>query len=93
MSYNLEGKVANQYPSYRFDGDNLCETCKKLIPAPYPTILDVDKKSYLVNSYLGTQYYIYEAKSGNAVVYCSKWCLKKHNHRFTNIKSKEIKYG
>lgn len=81
MSYNLEGKIANQIPNIKFDNSLSCEKCKKIIDKPVTSALYVGKYKFNTYSYIGTDQYIYETKSGRSVVYCSKYCMKRHNHR------------
>lgn len=83
MSYNLEGKLANQLPSkLRLNGSVTCEKCGKVFNRPDPMIISAGNSVYDVQSYLGTERFIYETKSGHSVVYCSDYCKRKHNHRF-----------
>ena len=83
MSYNFEGKVVNQKYSLKIDGNILCGCCRKQIENPTNGILVIWGNDYIAESYIHTPYYIYETKSGIAVVYCSDKCRRKHNHRFT----------
>jgi hypothetical protein len=86
MSYNIDGKLANQTPFIKMSGKVNCAKCNKLIPAPRYSVLlkhiDGVKFEYIIRDYIGQEYFIYESKSGTAVVYCSEYCKKKHNHRF-----------
>ncbi len=83
MSYNLEGKVANQYPSkLRLNGKVTCEKCEKVFDSPVAVALNIGTSSYCVFNFIGTERFIYETKSGSSVVYCSDYCKRKHNHRF-----------
>lgn len=87
MSYNIDGKIANQLPNLKFTNSIYkvtCAKCSKLLPAPQMgTLAEVGGKSiFEIQSYIGTEYFIYESKSGKAVVYCSEYCRNKHNHRF-----------
>lgn len=78
----IEGKIANQSPMYKNTGKSLCSKCNKLMDYPDTKVLGSNKKVYLVRSYLDSPFYIYETRKGQAVVYCSKYCRDKHNHRF-----------
>jgi hypothetical protein len=84
MSYNIDGKLANQKPKFKnfTSAKCTCEKCSKILEAPKIINILVDKISYSVRSYIGESKYIYETKSGVAVTYCSKYCRDKHNHRF-----------
>ena len=85
MSYSFDGKVANQaakevnYTTAKCH----CSKCDKIIEAPKKKHVSIEDKVFLLQSYLGTENFIYETKSGSAVTYCSKYCRDKHNHRFT----------
>lgn len=85
MSYVLDGKIANQDPIIRISGTINCGKCSKLIPLPQRVIIDSKhtKQVFECASYIGTEHFIYETKSGTAVVYCSEYCRNKHNHRFS----------
>jgi hypothetical protein len=80
MSYNFDGKIANQRPQ------NIpkCSKCGTELSQPdNGTFAETSGPSiYEAYSYLKTSFYIYETKSGRAVVYCSEYCRNKHNHRF-----------
>jgi hypothetical protein len=86
MSYNFDGKVANQSPRFRFNSGNpkpTCEKCQKVIDAPEGATLKLSPDTvYIVRHYLQKPQFIYETKSGYAVIYCSEYCRNKHNHRF-----------
>lgn len=86
MSYNIEGKLANQRPNL-VGGfghkSSCCSKCGKNIKKPEQIFLKMKEKVILLQSYIGTEMYIYETKSGKSVVYCSRFCRNKHNHRFT----------
>lgn len=81
MSYNFDGKIVNQRPQ------NLtkCGKCQKTIPYPdNGTFAQTSGPSiFEAFSYIGTSNFIYETKSGRAVVYCSEYCRDRHNHRFS----------
>lgn len=79
----IEGKLSNQSTKQNMSGKALCGKCSRMIPRPSVTYLSVDGSSYSIYSYLGTDRYLYESKSGQSIVYCSKYCRNKHNHRFT----------
>ena len=81
----IEGKLANRaWTTPR------CEKCKKDIPKPEAIVIGNRMKNaehvYVCQSYLGTDYFIYETTGGLAACYCSEYCAKKHNHRFKNGK-------
>jgi hypothetical protein len=74
-----------------------CAKCNRLISNPVQTTISPSKPYYnlidgklefkrqcnqIAYSYMTTTYYIYESKSGWSVIYCSKKCRDKHNHRF-----------
>ena len=84
MSYSIDGKIANQETHIRLSGKIPCSKCNKLLPVPNKAVIKSDATSQVFNcsSYIGTSYFIYESKSGTAVVYCSQYCRDKHNHRF-----------
>jgi hypothetical protein len=84
MSYNIDGKVANQSTVLRLSGKVNCGKCCKIMKAPELAVISssVTKQVFNCASYIGTKYFIYETKSGIAVVYCSEYCRNKHNHRF-----------
>lgn len=87
MSYSFEGKIANQYPKTKaLSGVHTCSKCNKIIPKPKLLKINIEKRAFIVHSYLEDPYYIYESNSGNAVIYCSRYCVRKHNHRFNNVK-------
>lgn len=85
MSYNFDGKLVNQSPKIKnyTSAKSSCAKCSKLIDAPDISVLTVNNKTYTVRDYLNSEYFIYETKSGTAVVYCSRYCRNKHNHRFS----------
>ena len=85
MSYSFDGKIANQYPKRKTNesGKVLCEKCGKEINPPKLEIPFMNNRAFYVYHYLNTDYYIYEAKGKHSVVYCSEYCKKKHNHRFS----------
>ena len=84
MSYSIDGKIANQETHLRLSGKIPCSKCNKLLPMPNKAVIKSDATSQVFNcsSYIGSKYFIYESKSGTAVVYCSEYCRDKHNHRF-----------
>lgn len=83
MSYSFDGKVSNQrfIPNER--GNAVCAKCNTVIPSPTKTRIPLNKKFFLIESYINTPFYIYESKSGKSVCYCSSHCKKAHNHRFS----------
>jgi hypothetical protein len=83
----IEGKIANQAPNRRLNSgypQPVCGKCRKLVENPSTaTLANITGTSiFTIYSYLETPNWIYESKSGSAVVYCSKYCRNKHNHRF-----------
>jgi hypothetical protein len=84
MSYTLDGKIANQTPEIKLSGVVTCAKCCTRFDPPEKVIITEKslKQEFSCASYIGTEHYIYEAKRGIAVVYCSKYCRNKHNHRF-----------
>ena len=40
------------------------------------------KTAIMVFHYVNSNYYIHETKKGYAVMYCSSYCRRKHNHRY-----------
>jgi len=82
MSKKLEGKVSNQFPNPKM-GKCLCAKCSKIIDMPVCSHLQTDEKQfYTIFHYLNHPYYVYETNRGRAVVYCSDYCRREHNHRF-----------
>jgi hypothetical protein len=84
MSCGIDGKLANQSTIFRLSGKVTCGKCCKSIKAPELAVVDNPSTKQVFNcaSYIGTESFIYESKSGIAVVYCSEYCRNKHNHRF-----------
>lgn len=82
MSYSFDGKIANQSPNFRLTGRTSCAKCNSKLDLPEVFNLETKVDNYKVYSYLQTSSFIYETKSGTAVVYCSEYCRNKHNHRF-----------
>jgi hypothetical protein len=84
MSYNFDGKIANQCPTITnyTSAKARCEKCSKVIDAPLRSFIEIGDKEYLTFSYMDTPHSIYETKGGIAVTYCSDYCKRKHNHRF-----------
>lgn len=82
MSYNMEGKIANQNTWVKLNGSALCGKCRRCVNRPEFTELKIEEKTFTMYHYIGTKNFIYETKRGIAVVYCSDYCRKKHNHRF-----------
>lgn len=85
MSYNFDGKIANQAPRFTnyTSAKCHCAKCNKIIDTPKVIDLKLEERLFTVRSYIGAKFYIYETKSGTAVTYCSQYCRDKHNHRFT----------
>lgn len=84
MSYTLDGKVANQTPEIKLSGTTRCAKCCKTISSPerVEVVSNSTNQVFVCASYIGKEHFIYESKSGTAVVYCSEYCRNKHNHRF-----------
>jgi hypothetical protein len=78
----IEGKLANQIPRCKFN--TKCEKCNKILSFPKIDHIVGESNTYYVYNYLDTSNFIYETSSGSSVVYCSKYCRNKHNHRFKN---------
>jgi len=83
----FEGKLANRiWPNVSIGGKPKCGKCRKVLPKTEDIVIgNKSKKStmaFVCQSYLGTDYYVYETRSGGSICYCSKYCAKKHNHRF-----------
>jgi hypothetical protein len=81
VSYNLDGKLSNQYVRSDLRKPK-CSKCNKTIDTPAHTTMEANNKLFSIRHYIGTPHYIYETKSGHSAVYCSDYCRKKHNHRF-----------
>ena len=84
----IEGKLANRvWPVHH---KPKCARCKKQTPQPETIVIGNRHKDpehvFVCQSYLGTEYFIYETTGGECVCYCSEYCAKKHNHRFKNGK-------
>lgn len=84
MSYPFDGKIANQcYKIKNLTSDKTyCEKCDKTVEAPHRAFIQPNYNTFQAFNYLDTPHYIYETKAGVAVVYCSKYCRDRHNHRF-----------
>tara|TARA_R100000951_G_scaffold116766_1_gene130589 strand:+ start:25723 stop:25989 length:267 start_codon:yes stop_codon:yes gene_type:complete len=83
----IEGKLANRsWANTGKGGFSKCEKCKKQLPAPELIVIGNKANKPTIHlgcqSYIGTEYFIYETVGGDSVCYCSKYCAKKHNHRF-----------
>ena len=89
MSYVFDGKVANQNVRITTGGKVRCEKCRKLLDPPdLLTLGSRDSLSaWVTYSYLQRSSFIYESLRGTAVVYCSRYCRDKHNHRFFKSKT------
>jgi hypothetical protein len=85
MSYVIDGKIANQTPDVKLSGIVRCGKCCKNVPAPdmVRIVGSETDQVFICASYIGKSPYIYETRVGIAVVYCSKYCRDKHNHRFS----------
>lgn len=77
----FDGKIVNRI-AY---GKKRCGKCRKIIPEPEQISVNNKLNKPTMNftgySYLGTPFFIYETKR-DYIAYCSKYCAKKHNHRF-----------
>ncbi len=83
MSYNIDGKIVNQPIRRRLDGMVLCSCCSRSIKAPSRVVMPISAKTaIMVFHYVNSNYYIHETKKGYAVMYCSSYCRRKHNHRY-----------
>lgn len=88
---NYGNKIANQTPRFRFNSGDpkpTCSCCNKLMNNPTrQCIFTIDnfnqKHTLIVYHYVNTPHFILETKSGRAAVYCSEYCMKKHNAKFT----------
>jgi hypothetical protein len=85
----MDGKVANQRPRGRWvlncvPVEVTCENCNKRFGPPVSTsVKGVNyAQEFAAFSYLGSDKFIYDTKSGRSVCYCSDFCRKSHNHRF-----------
>ena len=79
----IDGKIANRtLTRTNDDGFLVCGKCSVEIEKPCEVVIGSFKSYYCCLSYLGTERFVYEANSGYAVCYCSKYCAQKHNHRF-----------
>lgn len=81
---SVEGKVANRTAIKRqkLSNKTTCERCQKEIDVPTDVTTTANGVTLYLKSYVGTENFVYESRSGNAVCYCSAYCAKKHNHRF-----------
>jgi hypothetical protein len=84
MSYNFDGKIANQCPKLTnyTSAKTHCSKCNKILEVPRVSGVSIGDRLFLVRDYLECSSFIYETKSGTAAVYCSEYCRDKHNHRF-----------
>jgi len=86
MSYSFDGKVSNQAPAANMSGKALCAKCSKQLVKPLTANFTTKNQSeeicWEVHHYLQQAQFIYETRKGVAVVYCSRYCRDKHNHRF-----------
>jgi hypothetical protein len=95
---NTEGKITNQTPRFRFNSGDpkpTCSKCNTLIERPTTQTLFIkdnfnQKHNFAIYHYVKRPHFIYESKSGCAVVYCSEYCRNKHNHRFNSVKKMKI---
>lgn len=83
MSYNIEGKVANQHPRGGVLSKVRCGKCNKTVYQPSIARIKIENSSYNIYHYVKQDYFIYETKSGRSIVYCSEYCRNKHNHRYS----------
>lgn len=84
MSYSFEGKIVNQCPKVKNlnKAFTVCERCNKLVAFPQKEFTPIDGKTMFTYHYIMRGPFIYETKGKYSVVYCSKYCRNKHNHRF-----------
>lgn len=88
---DYENKIANQTPSFRFNSGDpkpICSCCNRLIDRPIKQLIftnDSKRQTHrlICFHYVNTPHFILETKSGRAAVYCSEYCMKKHNAKFT----------
>lgn len=88
---NYEDKIANQTPRYRFNSGDpkpTCSRCNRLVDRPTQQNVFItdnlhQKHTLIVFHYINKPQFILETKSGRAAIYCSKYCMKKHNAKFT----------
>lgn len=86
-----ENKIVNQPVRFRFNSGNplpTCSRCNSLMERPTSqSIFTIDsrgKKHTLVcYHYINRPYFLVPSKSGYASVYCSGYCMMKHNAKFT----------
>lgn len=85
MSYSFDGKLSNQKPrsTNLASAKTTCSKCCRLIDFPKRNIVSINDKTYFTYDYLQEKFFIYETKSGIAAAYCSEYCKRKHNHRFS----------
>ena len=87
----IEFKIANQYPRLRFNSGDpkaVCGKCNTLVDRPCTSTLKVKDNNnvlhfFVMHNYITTSHFILDTKSGYSVVYCSEYCMKKHNAKFT----------
>ena len=87
---DYENKMSNQTPRFRFNSGDpkpICSRCSRLVDRPtQQNVYTIDKLQQkhrlIVYHYINTLYFILETKSGSAAVYCSEYCMKKHNAKF-----------
>lgn len=86
----IEFKIANQAPRLRFNSGDpkpTCGKCNTLLNRPLSQIMYALDNKYLKHqfstfNYLATPHFILDTKSGYSIVYCSEYCMKKHNAKF-----------
>ncbi len=87
----IEFKIANQIPRLRFNSGDpkpTCGKCDTLVDRPFQSGIRVRDKNnilhfFTIYTYITKPYFILDTKSGYSVVYCSDYCMKKHNAKFT----------
>lgn len=83
MSKVIEGKVTIQSAWVKLNGSVTCAKCGKVFSPPETFHKELKSgPCYGFSSYLQTERFIFETNAGYAIVYCSEYCARKHNHRF-----------
>lgn len=80
-----EGKISAQPVRLRFNSGDpkpTCACCSTLVDKPKSVGIVLKTRKQLLFSYLDTEHFIFECKSGFAIIYCNKECRDAHNHRF-----------
>lgn len=85
---NIEYKIANQDYCRVYNSGKpsaLCSKCKKVLENSKINrrCIKIEQNHFIVTHTIGSNYFVLPSKSGTAAMYCSEYCMKKHNHRFT----------